>query len=118
MPFNLIRDKGREGRRGYTLPEPDVEAKEPESILPESALRKEKPRLAEVDEPTVIRHYTNLAPTKQPLSSLASRGSIRSSPKPRSKERYGSCTSYRTSSPRSVGCLTFHCSLSPGRRGS
>jgi glycine dehydrogenase subunit 2 len=61
MPFNLIRDKGREGRRGYTLPKPDVEAKEPESILPESMLRKEKPRLAEVDEPTVIRHYTNLA---------------------------------------------------------
>ena len=61
MPFNLIRDKGREGRRGYTLPKPDVEAKELESILPKSVLRKEKPRLAEVDEPTVIRHYTNLA---------------------------------------------------------
>jgi hypothetical protein len=28
MPFNLIRDKGREGRRGYTLPKPDEEAKE------------------------------------------------------------------------------------------
>ena len=27
MPFNLIRDKGREGRRGYTLPKPDVEMK-------------------------------------------------------------------------------------------
>src|SRR5215207_2346011 len=61
MPFNLIRDKGREGRRGYTLPKPDVEAKELQSILPESVLRKEKPRLAEVDEPTVIRHYTNLS---------------------------------------------------------
>src|SRR5918995_992768 len=61
MPFNLIRDKGREGRRGYTLPKPDVEMKELETILPESALRNEKPRLAEVDEPTVIRHYTNLA---------------------------------------------------------
>src|ERR671921_1235617 len=61
MPFDLIREKGREGRRGYTLPKPDVEMKDPESILPESALRKEKPRLAQVDEPTVIRHYTNLA---------------------------------------------------------
>jgi glycine dehydrogenase subunit 2 len=61
MPFNLIRDKGREGRRGYTLPKLDVEAKELESILPASALRKEKPRLPEVDEPSVIRHYTNLA---------------------------------------------------------
>src|ERR671920_214108 len=61
MPFNLIRDKGREGRRGYTLPKPDVEMKELETILPGSVLRKQKPRLAEVDEPTVIRHYTNLA---------------------------------------------------------
>src|SRR5215218_2281435 len=61
MPFNLIRDKGREGRRGYTLPKSDVEMKELETILPESLLRKEKPRLAEVDEPTVIRHYTNLS---------------------------------------------------------
>src|SRR5919107_3378009 len=61
MPFNLIRDKGREGRRGYTLPKSDVEMKELESVLPEAYLRKEKPRLAEVDEPTVIRHYTNLS---------------------------------------------------------
>ena len=28
---------------------------------PEKARRKERPRLAEVDEPTVIRHYTNLS---------------------------------------------------------
>src|ERR671912_1021626 len=61
MPFDLIRDKGREGRRGYTLPKPDVEMKELETVLPKSVLRKEKPRLAEVDEPTVIRHYTNLS---------------------------------------------------------
>ncbi|HEX6710730.1 MAG TPA: aminomethyl-transferring glycine dehydrogenase subunit GcvPB, partial [Rubrobacter sp.] len=61
MPFNLIRDKGREGRRGYTLPKPDVETKKLEKILPKKALRKEKPGLAEVDEPTVIRHYTNLS---------------------------------------------------------
>src|SRR5215213_628047 len=61
MLYNLIRDKGREGRRGYTLPKFDVEQANLEKILPKSALRKEKPRLAEVDEPTVIRHYTNLS---------------------------------------------------------
>ncbi len=61
MPFSLIRDKGREGRRGYTLPKPDVEMKDPETVLPETLLRKQKPRLPEVDEPTVIRHYTNLS---------------------------------------------------------
>ncbi|HSK99245.1 MAG TPA: aminomethyl-transferring glycine dehydrogenase subunit GcvPB [Rubrobacteraceae bacterium] len=61
MPFNLIRDKGREGRRGYTLPGFDVEKIELSTALPEKALRSEKPHLAEVDEPTAIRHYTNLS---------------------------------------------------------
>jgi glycine dehydrogenase subunit 2 len=61
MLGNLIRDKGREGRRGYTLPKLDVEKTELEEVLPEKARRKEKPKLPEVDEPTVIRHYTNLS---------------------------------------------------------
>ncbi len=61
MPFSLIRDKGREGRRGYTLPKLDVEKTELSEVLPKEALRKEKPHLAEVDEPTAIRHYTNLS---------------------------------------------------------
>jgi glycine dehydrogenase subunit 2 len=61
MLGNLIRDKGREGRRGYTLPKLDVEETNLDEILPKKARRKEKPKLAEVDEPTVIRHYTNLS---------------------------------------------------------
>jgi len=61
MPFDLIRDKGRKGRRGYTLPRFDVERVSLEKVLPTQALRKKEPRLAEVDEPTVIRHYTNLS---------------------------------------------------------
>jgi glycine dehydrogenase subunit 2 len=56
-----IRDKGRAGRRGYTLPKPDVELVDLKEMLPEGALRKEAPRLPEVDEPTVVRHYTNLS---------------------------------------------------------
>ena len=61
MLDNLIRDKGRIGRRGYALPKFDVERVELEKVLPKSALREEKPGLPEVDEPTVIRHYTNLS---------------------------------------------------------
>ncbi|MBA2441296.1 MAG: aminomethyl-transferring glycine dehydrogenase subunit GcvPB, partial [Rubrobacter sp.] len=61
MLGSLIRDKGREGRRGYTLPKLDVEETKLESVVPKKALRKEKPDLAEVDEPTVVRHYTNLS---------------------------------------------------------
>ncbi len=65
MLNNLIRDRGREGRRGFTLPKPDTETKNLNDIIPKSALRKEKPKLAEVDEPTVIRHYTNLSRQNQ-----------------------------------------------------
>ncbi|BBL80553.1 putative glycine dehydrogenase (decarboxylating) subunit 2 [Rubrobacter xylanophilus] len=61
MLGNLIRDKGRSGRRGYTLPRPDVELVSPEDVIPERFLRRERPRLPEVDEPTVVRHYTNLS---------------------------------------------------------
>src|SRR5918993_2295388 len=61
MLGNLIRDKGREGRRGYTLPKLDVEETNLDEVLPKQARRKEKPRLPETDEPTVIRHYTNLS---------------------------------------------------------
>jgi glycine dehydrogenase subunit 2 len=61
MLGDLIRDKGREGRRGYTLPKLDVEETNLEEILPKKARRKEKPKLPETDEPTVIRHYTNLS---------------------------------------------------------
>ncbi len=61
MLGNLIRDRGRPGRRGYTLPKLDVQKTDLEKVLPEGSLRREKPGLAEVDEPTVLRHYTNLS---------------------------------------------------------
>src|ERR671913_1217763 len=57
----LIKDRSRAGRRGYTLPGFDVERKSPEKVMPERMLRREKPGLPEVDEPTVVRHYTNLS---------------------------------------------------------
>jgi len=38
-----------------------VETVDLAEALPKAALRKEKPKLAEVDEPTVVRHYTNLS---------------------------------------------------------
>ncbi len=61
MSFSLIRDKGRDGRRGYALPKLDVEKVDVGKIVSEGMLRKEKPGLPEVDEPAVIRHYTNLS---------------------------------------------------------
>ena len=61
MLGSLIRDKGHDGRRGYALPKLDVEKVDVGKIVPEAMLRKEKPGLPEVDEPAVIRHYTNLS---------------------------------------------------------
>jgi glycine dehydrogenase subunit 2 len=115
MPFNLIRDKGREGRRGYTLPKLDVEAKELESILPESALRKEKPRLPEVDEPSVIRHYTNLARENEGIdTTFYPLGSCTMKHNPRANEAAAVVPGFAGS----LGCLTSPCSLSLGPRGS
>ncbi len=52
---NLIFDYSRSGRRGYDLPECDYA----DAQLPAELLRTEAPSLPEVDEPTVVRHYTN-----------------------------------------------------------
>ncbi|AHY48025.1 Glycine cleavage system protein P (pyridoxal-binding) C-terminal domain [Rubrobacter radiotolerans] len=64
---SLIRDKGREGRRGFTLPRNDVDDVEFSAIVPKERLRSEKPGLPEVDEPTVVRHYTNLSRKNQAI---------------------------------------------------
>lgn len=53
----LIFEHSHPGRSGYSLPRNDFSRHVGE--LPESCLRKEAPALPEVDEPTVVRHYTN-----------------------------------------------------------
>lgn len=53
----LIFEHSRPGRSGYSLPRNDFDRHVGE--LPESCRRNEAPALPEVDEPTVVRHYTN-----------------------------------------------------------
>lgn len=53
----LIFEHSRHGRHGYSLPQNGYERHICE--LPESCRRKEAPELPQVDEPTVVRHYTN-----------------------------------------------------------
>ena len=53
----LIFDHSHEGRRGHDLPRrewPDAMSR-----LPEKLMRTNAPELPQVDEPTVVRHYTN-----------------------------------------------------------
>lgn len=53
----LIFELSKPGRRGYDLPEDaDIDAL---SVIPATFMRQQKPELPEVDEPTLVRHYTN-----------------------------------------------------------
>ncbi|MEA2360773.1 MAG: glycine dehydrogenase subunit 2 [Solirubrobacteraceae bacterium] len=58
-PATTIFEKGAPGRRAFTCPELDVPAVE--GLLPERLRRAEPPRLPEVSEPELVRHYVNLS---------------------------------------------------------
>jgi len=53
----LIFERSREGRRASTLPRPDLPVPE----LPAELRREEAPRLPELSEPELVRHFTALA---------------------------------------------------------
>lgn len=52
----LIFELSHEGRHGYSLPDNDY-GSEPD--IPANLKRKKAPSLPEIDEPSVVRHYTN-----------------------------------------------------------
>jgi glycine cleavage system P protein (glycine dehydrogenase) subunit 2 len=53
----LIYEKSRAGRRASSLPRPEL----PPGEIPEELRREKPPRLAEVSEPELVRHFTALA---------------------------------------------------------
>jgi glycine dehydrogenase subunit 2 len=55
--MKLIYEKSKPGRRGLALPQTDLPAPE----LPRELARKEPPRLPELAEPEVLRHFTELS---------------------------------------------------------
>jgi glycine dehydrogenase subunit 2 len=55
--MKLIYEKSRRGRRASSLPRLDL----PASEVPEELLRSSPPRLPEVSEPELVRHFTALA---------------------------------------------------------
>jgi glycine dehydrogenase subunit 2 len=57
----LIFELSKQGRRGYRLPGLEVPRRELTSLLPQKLLREQEPRLPEVSEVEVIRHYTSLS---------------------------------------------------------
>jgi glycine dehydrogenase subunit 2 len=54
-----IFEKGAPGRRAFTCPELDVP--HVDGLLPDKQRRAERPRLPEVSEPELVRHYVNLS---------------------------------------------------------
>jgi len=61
MYRQLIFDLSREGRRGHYLPKPDVPGKQLNDMLDSKFLRKQAPRLPEVAENEIVRHYIALS---------------------------------------------------------
>lgn len=61
----IIYELGRKGRRGFSLPrvekEVEVIAGDPTLQIPEKMRRKELPKLPEISEPEVVRHYIRLS---------------------------------------------------------
>lgn len=57
----LIFEKSRAGRKESYLPESDVPALEKQTLIPTSLRRIELPRLPELAEIDVVRHYTRLS---------------------------------------------------------
>jgi glycine dehydrogenase subunit 2 len=60
-PKALLFEMSRTGRRGYSLSTCDVPEKPLEQILPETLRRKEAPKLPELSETEIVRHYTELS---------------------------------------------------------
>jgi glycine dehydrogenase subunit 2 len=57
----LIFELTKTGRRGYRLPDLDVPSGEPASLVDSRLLREREPKLPEVSEVDVIRHYSALS---------------------------------------------------------
>jgi len=59
--MGTIFELSRPGRRGVSLPRPDVPRKALEALIPRKLLRREPPRLPEVSQPDLVRQYTRLS---------------------------------------------------------
>jgi glycine dehydrogenase subunit 2 len=56
-----IFERGQSGRRAFAAPELDVPERPSEDLLPARLRRAEPPRLPEVSEPELVRHYVRIS---------------------------------------------------------
>ncbi|MBJ7348272.1 MAG: aminomethyl-transferring glycine dehydrogenase subunit GcvPB, partial [Thermoleophilaceae bacterium] len=60
-PVVTIYEKSKPGRRAATLPPLDVPARDLADLLPAAMIRKAPPKLPEIAEPEIVRHYNRLS---------------------------------------------------------
>jgi len=56
-----IYERSKPGRRAFVAPALDVPERSPDELLPPDLRRAEPPRLPEVAEPEIVRHYNRLS---------------------------------------------------------
>jgi glycine dehydrogenase subunit 2 len=56
-----IFERSRPGRRAYVAPPLDVPVRDQDELIPRHLRRSEPPRLPEVSEPEIVRHYNRLS---------------------------------------------------------
>ncbi len=56
-----VFEKGAPGRRAFVCPAPEVPDTAPEALLPAAFRRVEPPRLPELSEPEIVRHYVGIS---------------------------------------------------------
>ena len=61
MNNELIFNKSKVGRVGFSLPKSDCPKILPHNAIDKSLLRKNKIKLPEISEPEIVRHFTNLS---------------------------------------------------------
>ena len=60
-PAVTIFEKSKTGRRAAVLPDAGVPERPLEELIPERLLRAEPPRLPEISEPEIVRHYNRIS---------------------------------------------------------
>jgi glycine dehydrogenase subunit 2 len=61
QPATTIFQKGAPGRRAFVCPDLDVPPVDVGELLPERLRRRDPPRLPEVSEPEIVRHYVGIS---------------------------------------------------------
>jgi glycine dehydrogenase subunit 2 len=119
---SLIFELSAPGRFAHSLPECDVPDPDPAAHLPREAIRAEPPRLPEVSEVDVVRHYSRLSQLNYGVdTNFYPLGSCTMKYNPKVNEdmaRLPGFGSWRATCPRSRAWTTCRSSPPPAPRAS